>query len=363
MAENYVGWTEQFFDETLWEVKDRYINLSQLGRGAYGSVCSAVDTFTSERLKKEIYVAIKKLARPFETSVHAKRAYREIRLLKHVTHDNVIKLLDIFTRAETAENFNDIYLVTNLMGTDLNNVIRTQELTDQQIMFFTYQILRGLKYLHSSNIIHRDLKPSNLTVNENCELKIIDFGLARSEREEMTGYVATRWYRAPEIMLRWMRYTNAVDMWSVGCILVEMFTHKALFQGSDHVNQLKVILDIVGFPDVTLLNEINEDARTFLERMERPTRVDFPRFFSQIKTPHAVDLIERLLVLNPNHRITAYQALEHQYVADFHDPDDEPEGQYFNDQYENEEYSIIEWKARILNEMQTFVPPEIVEDN
>ena len=100
-------------------------------------------------------MAIKKLAKPFATNIHAKRAYREIRLLKHVNHDNIIKLLDLFCCADSAESLDDIYLATNLMGTDLNNVLKTQELSEDQIIFFTYQILRGLKYLHSSNIIHR----------------------------------------------------------------------------------------------------------------------------------------------------------------------------------------------------------------
>ena len=102
----------------------------------------------------------------------------------------------------------------------------------------------------------------------------------------MTGYVATRWYRAPEIMLRWMHYTKAVDIWSVGCILVEMFLHRPLFPGSDHVNQLNRILDVVGYPPETLINQINEDARTYLERNpRRPPRVNFSEYFQEIHAP------------------------------------------------------------------------------
>lgn len=112
------------------------------------------------------------MSRAFATVVHARRAYREIKLLKHVHHDNLICLLDLFSHANTPAQLDDIYLTTNLMGTDLNNVLRTQQLGEDQIVFFTYQILRGLKYLHTANIIHRDLKPGNLTVNENCELRV-----------------------------------------------------------------------------------------------------------------------------------------------------------------------------------------------
>lgn len=156
---------------------------------------SAVDTVTNTK------VAIKKLNRPFQTATHAKRTFRELRLLKHMNHENIIGLLDVFHQGETLEAFQQIYLVTHLMGADLNNIIRTQRLTDDHVQFLVYQMLRGLKYIHSAGVIHRDLKPSNLAVNEDCELRILDFGLARPAESEMTGYVATRWYRAPEIML------------------------------------------------------------------------------------------------------------------------------------------------------------------
>ena len=135
------------------------------------------------------------------------------------------------------------------MGADLNNIIKTQQLSDDHVQFLVYQIVRGMKYVHSAGIIHRDLKPSNIAVNEDCELKILDFGLARPTENEMTGYVATRWYRAPEIMLNWMHYNqtgktishfvqlcdllSSVDLWSVGCIMAEMLTGKTLFPGTD----------------------------------------------------------------------------------------------------------------------------------
>ncbi|MEQ2163748.1 Mitogen-activated protein kinase 14A, partial [Goodea atripinnis] len=130
------------------------------------------------------------------------------------------------------------YLVTHLMGADLNNIVKCQKLTDDHVQFLIYQILRGLKYIHSADIIHRDLKPSNLAVNEDCELKILDFGLARHTDDEMTGYVATRWYRAPEIMLNWMHYNMTVDIWSVGCIMAELLTGRTLFPGTDRILSL-----------------------------------------------------------------------------------------------------------------------------
>ena len=150
-------------------------------------------------------------------------------------HDipQIIGLLDCFTPTSSLDQFTDVYMVTHLMGADLNNIIKTQKLSDDHVQFLIYQIIRGMKYVHSAGIIHRDLKPSNIAVNEDCELKILDFGLARPTENEMTGYVATRWYRAPEIMLNWMHYNHTVDLWSVGCIMAEMLTGKTLFPGSD----------------------------------------------------------------------------------------------------------------------------------
>ncbi|NXY91327.1 MK14 kinase, partial [Alcedo cyanopectus] len=180
---------------------------------------SAFDTKTGLR------VAVKKLSRPFQSIIHAKRTYRELRLLKHMKHENVTAVFP----------FDPRYLVTHLMGADLNNIVKCQKLTDDHVQFLIYQILRGLKYIHSADIIHRDLKPSNLAVNEDCELKILDFGLARHTDDEMTGYVATRWYRAPEIMLNWMHYNQTVDIWSVGCIMAELLTGRTLFPGTDRI--------------------------------------------------------------------------------------------------------------------------------
>lgn len=113
--------------------------------------------------------------------------------------------------------------------------------------FFLYQLLRGLKYVHSANVLHRDLKPSNLLLNANCDLKLGDFGLARtkSETDFMTEYVVTRWYRAPELLLNCSEYTAAIDIWSVGCILGETMTREPLFPGKDYVHQLRLITEVI----------------------------------------------------------------------------------------------------------------------
>jgi mitogen-activated protein kinase 7 len=127
------------------------------------------------------------------------------------------------------------------MEADLHSIIRSQQpLSDQHYQFFIYQICRGLKYIHSAEVLHRDLKPGNLLVNADCELKICDFGLARGVLPPpeqnggfLTEYVATRWYRAPEVMLSFRSYSKAIDMWSVGCILAELLGGTPLFKGRD----------------------------------------------------------------------------------------------------------------------------------
>ncbi|XP_077194432.1 mitogen-activated protein kinase 12-like isoform X4 [Paroedura picta] len=258
MASPKKGFYRQELAKTLWEVKERYRDLQPVGSGAYGSVCSAIDR------KNGTKVAIKKLYRPFQSELFAKRAYRELRLLKHMKHENVIGLLDAFTPDVSLEKFNDFYLVMPFMGTDLSKVMKHEKLSEDRIQFLVYQMLKGLKYIHSSGIIHRDLKPGNLAVNEDCELKILDFGLARHTDSEMTGYVVTRWYRAPEVILNWMHYTQTVDIWSVGCIMAEMISGRPLFKGNDHLDQLTEIMKVTGTPTQDFVQKLQSQDSEFL---------------------------------------------------------------------------------------------------
>ncbi|XP_058860907.1 mitogen-activated protein kinase 14A-like isoform X3 [Acipenser ruthenus] len=340
----------QEVNKTIWEVPQRYQSLSPVGSGAYGTVCSSTD------VTSDLKVAVKKLSRPFQSIIHAKRTYRELRLLKHMKHENVIGLLDVFTPATSLEEFNDVYLVTDLMGADLNNIVKCQKLTDDHVQFLIYQILRGLKYIHSADIIHRDLKPSNLAVNEDCELKILDFGLARHTDDEMTGYVATRWYRAPEIMLNWMHYNQTVDIWSVGCIMAELLTGRTLFPGTDHIDQLKLIMLLVGTPGSELLMKLSsESARNYIKTLPHMPKRNFADVFIGAN-PTAVDLLEKMLVLDTDKRITAAEALAHPYFTQYHDPDDEPEAEPYDQSFESRELEIEEWKRLTYEEVISFEP-------
>nr|XP_019567904.1 PREDICTED: mitogen-activated protein kinase 11 isoform X5 [Rhinolophus sinicus] len=303
-------------------------------------------------------VAVKKLSRPFQSLIHARRTYRELRLLKHLKHENVIGLLDVFTPATSIEDFSEVYLVTTLMGADLNNIVKCQALSDEHVQFLVYQLLRGLKYIHSAGIIHRDLKPSNVAVNEDCELRILDFGLARQADEEMTGYVATRWYRAPEIMLNWMHYNQTVDIWSVGCIMAELLQGKALFPGNDYIDQLKRIMEVVGTPSSEVLAKISsEHARTYIQSLPPMPQKDLRSLFCGAN-PLAVDLLGRMLVLDSDQRVSAADALAHAYFSQYHDPDDEPEAEPYDESVEAKDRTVEEWKELTYQEVLSFKPPE-----
>ncbi|XP_073644114.1 mitogen-activated protein kinase 11 isoform X2 [Tursiops truncatus] len=201
------------------------------------------------------------------------------------------------------------------------------------------------QYIHSAGIIHRDLKPSNLAVNEDCELRILDFGLARQADEEMTGYVATRWYRAPEIMLNWMHYNQTVDIWSVGCIMAELLQGKALFPGNDYIDQLKRIMEVVGTPSPEVLAKISsEHARTYIQSLPHMPQKDLRSIFHGAN-PLAVDLLGRMLVLDSDQRVSAAEALAHAYFSQYHDPEDEPEAEPYDESVEAKERTVEEWKG------------------
>ncbi|XP_028652375.1 mitogen-activated protein kinase 13 [Erpetoichthys calabaricus] len=335
-------------NKTVWEVPDNYVCLRQIGTGAYGSVCSAVNTITNEK------VAIKKLHRPFQSETFAKRAYRELCLLKHMKHENVIGLLDVFTPASRLDDFHDFYLVMPFMHTDLLKIMGL--LSEERIQYLVYQILKGLKYIHSAGIIHRDLKPGNLGVNEDCELKILDFGLARHADAQMTGYVVTRWYRAPEVILNWMHYTQTVDIWSVGCIMAEMINGRTLFKGNDYMDQLSQIMRVTGVPDTDFIQKLESpEAKNYIKSLPSFPRKDFTQLFPRA-SPAAVDLLEKMLVLDAEKRLTASKALEHPYFEPYRDPEEEIEAEPYDDSRDNANLTANEWRKLTYLEVISFQP-------
>ncbi|KAM4737910.1 LOW QUALITY PROTEIN: mitogen-activated protein kinase 12-like [Anableps anableps] len=340
--------------KTTWDVPDRYTTLLAIGSGAYGTVCSAIDQKTKEK------VAIKKLYRPFQSLIHAKRAYRELRLLRHIQHDNVICLLDVFTPDSTLEKFQTFYMVMPFVAQDLGHIMKRKRLSDRIITYLFYQLLRGLKYIHSAGsyigwyLSSSDLKPGNLAVSETCELKILDFGLARQTESEMTGYVVTRWYRAPEVILNWMRYSQTVDVWSAACILAEMITGIVLFPGHDSIDQLKKILHLTGTPDASLVQKMqSKDAQSYVQGLLHKRRRILKKCFNNERR-ESCKPSEGMLLLDPEKRLTASQGLA-PVLAEYHDPDSEPDSKPYDDSFESLE-RLGEWKSLIHMEIMTFDP-------
>ncbi|URD93811.1 mitogen-activated protein kinase [Musa troglodytarum] len=207
------------------------------------------------------------------------------------------------------------------MESDLHQVIKANDdLTREHYQFFLYQLLRALKYIHTANVYHRDLKPKNILANANCKLKICDFGLARVAFGDTpttifwTDYVATRWYRAPELCGSFFsKYTAAIDIWSIGCIFAEVLTGKPLFPGKNVVHQLDLMTDLLGTPSLDTISRVrNEKARRYLSSMRKKQSVPFAQKFPNAD-PLALKLLGRLLSFDPSKRPTAEEALADPY--------------------------------------------------
>ena len=339
----------------------RYDLANKLGKGAYGIVWRGTDRGTQET------VAVKKIFDAFQNATDAQRTYREVVFLKQMTgHENIVELRNVLK----ADNDRDLYLVFEFMETDLHAVIRANILEEVHKQYIMYQAFKALYYMHSAKLVHRDMKPSNLLLNSECLMKVADFGLARSLVEEadsdgvtvlnaMTDYVATRWYRAPEILLGSDSYGTAVDLWSLGCIFGEMLGGKPVFPGTSTLNQLEKLGEVLGMPTAP---DIEGIASRFSEEMFNgmqfpsaawgeqsdglPSRKDTEfdrhamlpaseRSFEPLaswKTMYgtkgsadAIDLLDRLTTYDPRARMSAYDGLVHQYCEQFHDTANPPQ--------------------------------------
>jgi nemo like kinase len=290
-----------------------YLPDRPIGYGAFGVVWSVTDPRDSKR------VALKKLPNVFQSLVSSKRVFRELKMMRFFRHENVLSCLDIL-QPPHIDFFQEIYMITELMQSDLHKIIVSpQNLSQDHIKVFLYQILRGVKYLHSAKIIHRDIKPGNLLVNSNCVLKICDFGLARVEEEDstkhMTQEVVTQYYRAPEILMGAKHYTTAVDMWSVGCIFGELLGRRILFQAQSPIQQLELITDLLGTPSVNDMKFAVEAAkRHVLARGPKTPSIAYLYTLSPSATHEAVHFLCQMLTLDPEKRVNVVEALNHPYL-------------------------------------------------
>lgn len=296
--------------------------VKKVGSGAYGCVASFKNTKNGEK------IAVKKITNAFDDLVDGKRILREVKLLRQLDHDNIIRILDMFP--PKGIDFEDIYMVTDLMETDLHRVIYSkQPLTEEHHQYFVHQMMRGLVYLHSANVVHRDLKPANLLVNKNCDLKICDFGLARvlsTDDEDALGrtdYVVTRWYRAPEVVLLASEYTKSIDVWAVGCILCELVQRKPIFAGKDHLDQIRKIIAVLGSPTEDELHWLpqNGSARAFLKKCPPAPKASWHQVLTQASDA-TLELIEAMLHFDPTVRISVNDALRLRYFENLFEEED-----------------------------------------
>jgi len=333
----------------------RFLLHKKIGKGAYGVVYKATDKKTKE------LVALKKLYGAFRDNTDAQRTFREVMLLQELNgHDNIIRLLNVIK----AENNIDLYLIFDYVEADLYNVIRAGILLDVHKRFITYQILKALKFIHSGDIIHRDLKPSNIFINSDCEIKVGDFGLARTLRSGKSGfggiitdYVATRWYRAPEMLFGSSKYHKAIDMWSVGCILYELITSKPLFPGKSTKHMLSLVLEVTGLPEKNEYNQIKSKYELMLDYSmisEKFVKKGMKNLIGMYtKDTHTWDFLGKLLVFDPDKRMNVEEALEHPYLEDFHRPEFEIvcNGKITIPMDDNQKFSLQEYRQKLYDEI------------
>lgn len=294
-----------------------------LGKGTFGDVFMGADRETKE------IVALKKINTQQEANYGFPiTTIREVKILKALTHENIVKLKEIVTSKEQNAIPKSVYLVFEYHEFDLTGILGTREirLTQDHIKSWSMQLLQGVNYMHVNKIIHRDLKAANILIGRNGELKIADWGLARTWNERMenlTNPVITLWYRPPELLLGCKKYSPKIDMWSVGCIIAEMFRRTGLLTGTNDATQLDLIFKTLGHPTQTDFPEIHElcpqwskhepksEEQTMKSRLRETLKSHLPN--PRWVTENAITLIQNLLAYNPAKRWGANEACQGDY--------------------------------------------------
>lgn len=297
----------EVIDDTKREGSSRYEKIEKLGEGTYGIVYKAKDN-----LKGEI-VAIKKIRLENEDEGMPSTAMREIAILKELSHSNIVQLKDVsYTPSEKK-----LSLVFEYVEMDLKKFLKTlpAPLSQASIKNYSRQLLEGIIHCHNRRIIHRDLKPQNLLIDPAKEaLKIADFGLARAFSvpiRTLTHEIETLWYRAPEVLLGQKEYSLGVDIWAIGCIFAELHERKPIFVGDSEIDQIFKIFQFHGTPSEKTWPGISS-IPDFKPSFPRFKPQNPHEFFKNMK-PDAIDLVMKLIALDPTKRITAVEALRHPY--------------------------------------------------
>ena len=293
---------------------NKYKKLSKIGEGTYGIVYKAED------IQKKRIVALKKIRLKPEEEGIPSTAIREISLLKECKNKNIINLIDVIhTKSK-------LTLIFEYCETDLKRIMdekREEKLPLKTIKEYFYQIIKGLNYLHKEKIIHRDLKPQNLLINSENKIKICDFGLARGYGVPVKTYtneVVTLWYRPPDILLGNKIYDISCDIWSAGCIFAEMLLGHPLFSGKNESEQCEQIFHLIGTPDEDTFNWLKESPEWNTgingDGFTKVTRKNFLTTFNQVDDQLAIDILDKILVFDPEQRICTDDLLKHPFFQD-----------------------------------------------
>ena len=289
----------------------KYQIIETIGEGAYGIVYKCKNTETNE------IVAIKKFIDSYE-KLPKKEINREIFLLQISKHENIVKFIEAFI------NKGYLFLVFDYAEKNLLQLIEDNPkgLNPELIRSLTYQMFKAVSYLHKKNIIHRDIKPENILIKDYSKVELCDFGFARKMKidektnnlQKMTDYVATRWYRAPEVILGQGNYGPEIDFWSIGCLMGEMATGRALFPGDNQFNQLEYIIKILGNLPEYLVNFYDNNPNFNINKLltiEKPKTLE--KIYGKIMSPDALDFMKGLLELDPKKRLNADTVFDHKY--------------------------------------------------
>jgi len=292
--------------ESQYEILEKQV----LGEGTYGKVYKARSNRTHD------WVAMKQMKLDAQEEGVPSTAIREIALLKELSHQNVVKLLDVFCKP------NKLVLVFEFLENDLKKYMKALNgrLTAQTVKNFAFQLCKGVEFCHANRIIHRDLKPQNLLIDNRMRLKLADFGLARAFTLPVPKYtheVVTVWYRPPEILLGATLYSVPVDLWSIGCVLGEMATGQPLFAGDSEIDTIFKIFQKLGTPDEAMWPGVSElpDYKPSFPRWPARGWHLIRNTAAQVGTD-GIDLLEKLMCYDPRRRLSARQAIQHKYFKD-----------------------------------------------
>ncbi|KAK4446899.1 serine/threonine-protein kinase [Podospora aff. communis PSN243] len=290
---------------------DKYQQLEKLGEGTYATVYKGMNRATGQ------FVALKEINLDPEEGTPS-TAIREISLMKELKHENVLSLMDVIHAEDK------LILVSEFMDMDLKKWMETRggpngQLDIRTAKHFACQLLRGIAYCHQNRVLHRDLKPQNLLLTEFGDLKLADFGLARAfgiPVNTFSSEVVTLWYRAPDVLLGSRTYSTSIDIWSIGCIIAEMFSGRPLFPGTTNEDQLQRIFRLLGTPSERTWPGISRlpEWKPQHHLHPWPTR-DLAQVVPQLDAL-GVDLLTQMLQLRPELRISAADALKHPWFYD-----------------------------------------------